>query len=358
MRKSVYIVDLIGTHSGMDYYLDSFKDVIVGDEVDVKILSNYSYNDKPFFVFIYNRTKIVSILLFLYSFLKLFLHIVVHRKDTYIYLSYGEITDFLFFALSLISKSYYVDIHEVYADAFINNVKIKKLFDFYYKHIIKRVIYHSDKTEIILNQIPYKGLKLYVPHFKYSFDKEYCINNIGVDILSHFRSDKLKYLFFGNLRKVKGIDIIVDYFTNNDYSKNIELVIAGKNVENIRLDQLREKYGILDRHINDDELKYLYSKTDFVLLPYRDSSQSGILEMAFIFRKPMLLSDIPYFSTIISKYPSFGEIESLDKYTSLLEKIIEGDINHDYYSEKDCNSFLMKEEIILFKKEFIKSLGQ
>lgn len=58
-------------------------------------------------------------------------------------------------------------------------------------------------------------------------------------------------------------------------------------MENIDFSSLRcEKIRIFDRHINDDELVYLYSKTDYILLPYKKSSQSGILRWRLISIKP------------------------------------------------------------------------
>ena len=51
---------------------------------------------------------------------------------------------------------------------------------------------------------------------------------------------------------------------------------------------------------------YLYEHTDYVALPYRKTSQSGILEMAFYFRKPILASDVPYFRRMLTEFPSFG----------------------------------------------------
>lgn len=182
--------------------------------------------------------------------------------------------------------------------------------------------------------------------------------NIAGDVSKLFLSNRIKFLFFGNLRKVKGIDILVDYIrTHKDKMRYVEIVIAGKNVENIDFSDIKTICHVIDRHITDDELKYLYSKTDYVLLPYRDSSQSGILEMAFCFRKPMLLSNIPYFDKILSQFPSFGEMENIEEFSILLDRIINNGGIKKYYSEIDCDKFLMKKEIERFKREFTQSIA-
>lgn len=352
--KRVYLVDLIGNHAGMNYYLDSFAESLKNDNLDVVILSNYSVDgNKPFFKNCFNKNKLFGLCCLIYSYFKLLFHLVQKKKCVHIFLSYGEVTDFLFFTSSFFSNKVFIDIHELYAARYYDNKKIRSVFDFYYRNIVKKVIYHSAKTKVLLDEASFKGVKLYVPHFKYSVDYAYDIKNVGEDVSRHFNTSKKKFLFFGNLRKVKGVDIIVDYFSKNNFSEDIELVIAGKNVENIDFTKLRNQYGIVDRHINDDELKYLYSKTDYVLLPYRDSSQSGILEMAFNFRKPMLLSDIPYFRDLINKFPSFGTITNIEKYGDLLEDIIEDKIKTNYYRVEDCNKFMMKNEIDDFKSNLL-----
>ena len=214
------------------------------------------------------------------------------------------------------------------------------------------MVYHSDKTKTILNQIEFKGSMLYVPHFKYHVDSIIDISKIGKDLIGGFQSKKIKMLYFGNLRKVKGIDIVVDFFTKQNVSDKVELIIAGKNVEEIDLDGLRNSYKVADRHINDDELKYLFKNTDYVLLPYLDSSQSGILEMSFCFRKPMLLTKIPYFLSILNNFPSFGKMSKIEDYGNLLEQIVNGQDNMNYYDVQDCNKFMMEDEIKSFMDMF------
>lgn len=358
--KEIVLIDLIGNYAGMDYYDLAFCKVLNNSYLNIRILSNFAQDDrKPFLCTMFGKSKACSLLLMLYNYFKLFVFCLFHRNRVYVYLSFGEITDFLYLTLSMLSRDFYVDIHELFAARYMENKKIKHIFEVYYRHIISKVIYHSSKTDELLSEIGYKGIRLYVPHFKYIISKEYDLRNVGEDVQAHFKGNGTKFLFFGNLRKVKGVDVIVNYFGNKSAinTEGLELVIAGKNVENINFEALRKRYGIIDRHINDDEMKYLYYNTDYILLPYRDSSQSGILEMAFAFRKPMILSNIPYFTMIYSNYPSFGEKIELERYNKLLDDIIMGHINKDYYTERDCDRFMMKDEISIFMSGFIKSFS-
>lgn len=360
MNKKIYIVDLIGSFAGMDYYDTSLANQINKNPYQIKILSNFSLNnDKPFFEQIFGKNKIYSLITMMWIYTKLFYHIIFHRKATYIFMTYGEIYDFIFFTLNIFNRHFFLDIHEVYSARYYEKKSIKNIFGWYYKHLINNVIYHSDKTKTILEDFGYRGNKLFVPHFKYSINQNYDKNQLGDDVRQSFCSNKIKMLFFGNLRKVKGVDIVVSFFEKHNVTDKVELVIAGRNVENIDFSNLVETYHIIDRHINDDELKYLYSHADYVLLPYRDSSQSGVLEMAFTFRTPMLMSDIPYFNGINNDYSSFGYISPLEQYDNLLFSVInEPKDKGCYYTTTDCEKFLMKEEIEKFKKSFFEIISR
>lgn len=80
-------------------------------------------------------------------------------------------------------------------------------------------------------------------------------------------------------------------------------------------------------------------KTDYILLPYKKSSQSGIFAMAAYFHKPMLLSDIPYFRLMIEEFPSFGKLSKLYNFKELVKKSVNEDLS-SYYSPNDIERFM------------------
>ncbi len=191
----------------------------------------------------------------------------------------------------------------------------------------------------------------YVPHFKYAFKKVYALPAVDQTVISALNSNKQKLLFFGNLSYVKGIDTVVAMAKSPLYN-DTDIIIAGKNVDDIDFSEIRgkENIHIFDRHINDDELIYMYSHTDFVLLPYKKSSQSGIFAMAAYFKKPMILSDIPYFRTMIEVFPSFGYCVNSENYIALTKNIILK--NNVYFKTTDCEKFEDKVLIDNFIKQF------
>jgi glycosyltransferase involved in cell wall biosynthesis len=75
------------------------------------------------------------------------------------------------------------------------------------------------------------------------------------------------------------------------------------------------------RYIEDDELNYLFSKCQYVLLPYTEIYQSGVLEVVIYFQCPALMSDIPFFHHTLSEFPSFGHLFTPNTPEALADRI-------------------------------------
>ncbi len=118
-------------------------------------------------------------------------------------------------------------------------------------------------------------------------------------------SEKINLLFFGQIKKVKGLGLLLEALQQID--GRFQLVIAGKNrddhLENysaiLRELLLKGKAKILNRHISDTERDYLFRHCDVVVLPYLRIYQSGVLLLAMSYGKAIIASDVPPFREII-----------------------------------------------------------
>ncbi len=116
--------------------------------------------------------------------------------------------------------------------------------------------------------------------------------------------DKKIVLFFGFIRKYKGLDLLLEaisilknqhFFVNND----VAFLIAGEFYENAQpyLDAI-QNYGIAEfiilknEFIPDSEVKYFLSAADCVIQPYKNATQSGVTPLAYHFEKPMLVTNV------------------------------------------------------------------
>lgn len=357
----VYIVDYLGMHCGMHYYNDAFVKVL-SDLPDFKInvLSNYGTQkgQRAFFYYQYHGCKSHKLGCLIRNYLLLLSFVLRHRNDCFIYLTYGNNIDLPFMWIVSLAKKHLIDIHEAIAQNVDSSKKLKRIFRNIYTNRIKSVIVHSSRTDEFLNEYGYIGKRLYVPHFRYQFSKDCNMAEVKEDIINAVITDKVNILFFGNINVSKGIDILIDAVNKlqpNCYAK-INVIIAGKDfdhaIENVSLKH-PELFHIVLRHINDDELVYLYQKVDYVVLPYRKTSQSGILEMAFYFRKPIIASRIPYFEQVLMRFPSFGLLAGNDanSLAETLSVVIERHTSSDFFDENDWSNYMHRKEIDNFKMQ-------
>ena len=111
-------------------------------------------------------------------------------------------------------------------------------------------------------------------------------------------------LFFGFIRKYKGLDLLFEAMkilkqNSNDEIGNPKLLVAGEFYEDRKIyDELINKLNIANQlilrtdFISDSEVKYYLSASDFVIQPYRHATQSGVTPLAYHFEKPMLVTDV------------------------------------------------------------------
>jgi len=346
----------------MHYYNAAFKELLSGiPNTDIEILSNYS--DKtgkaPFLKNFYKSNKIAGIATLAYDLVKFMFKRLGSPDDQFIVLSYGNIIDFAFIlSACTVSKNTIVDVHEAVAQDSEHKGWFVSLFRFLYGRCVKNVIIHSERSRKFMKDFGFKGKIMYVPHFKYCLTKKYDESNIAPDLRNVISSDRKNVLFFGNMTYNKGIDILINSFASlpQQHRDRLNIIIAGKDLDgtigNTEIPKADNMHVIL-RHINDDELVMLYGNTDFIALPYRVTSQSGILEMAFYFKKPIIASRIPYFEFMLEQFPSFGLLtgNSIEEYAATLSQIAEYDYNR-FYDDSEYDAYNNRKEMESFVTEF------
>jgi glycosyltransferase involved in cell wall biosynthesis len=360
-KKVLYIVDYLGIHCGMRYYNEAFVKVLMSiDELEIVILSNYRYGTqkKPFFYNQYTGTIVAKTSHLLINYSRLFFFILKHRHSIFIFLSYGITIDVLFIYIITIAQNHVIDVHEAVAQSLDKSKLLKKCFHYLYSKRVNRVIEHSERTDKYLNEYNYRGVRFFVPHFRYCIKTEYDMHKVGTDVLSSVKSDKINFLFFGNICYNKGIDVLIDSINQlpESITDRINVIVAGKDYDGVINRNGLIKNNLLCvilRHIEDDELVYLFKHTDYVTLPYRKTSQSGILEMAFHFKKPVVVSDIPYFRQTLMAFPSFGILakSGVLGYADAIESIVNNS-RCSFFEEADNEKYNHRKEIDSFKNRF------
>ena len=109
----------------------------------------------------------------------------------------------------------------------------------------------------------------------------------------------LLLLTFGSIRPYKGVDIALDALARVDQALRVRLIVAGHSWGSA--DALRERAGRLgitervefrDRFISNEEAALLFSVADASLLPYREASQSGVVQLSFAYGRPVIATRV------------------------------------------------------------------
>ena len=140
--------------------------------------------------------------------------------------------------------------------------------------------------------------------------------------------DRTVFLFFGQIKKVKGLDVLLTAFGQLCRRRdNLFLVVAGSvwkddfSVYQELIDRFGLDSSVLRtdiRFIPEDELSVYYSACNVCVLPYRDVYQSGVLQLVYAYGKPAVATAIPSFEEFVSEGESGflcapGDAESLSR---------------------------------------------
>jgi len=121
-----------------------------------------------------------------------------------------------------------------------------------------------------------------------------------LDIFQIFRnggSEKTgrKVLFYGRISPYKGVEYLVEAAKRVQQElEDLKIVIAGKPNYAIDLDALKDQQGfeIKDHFIENEEIVKMIEAAEFVVCPYTDATQSGVIMTAYAFNKPVLATAV------------------------------------------------------------------
>ena len=126
-----------------------------------------------------------------------------------------------------------------------------------------------------------------VSHGDYSFFLDYRKDEID--------EEENTVLFFGRIEDYKGLEYLIKAMSlvSIDFM-DVKLIIAGggdfSKYENMILDC--GNCEVHNRFIPDDEVPILFQRAKLVILPYIEGTQTGIVPIAYAFKKPVIVTDV------------------------------------------------------------------
>lgn len=181
-----------------------------------------------------------------------------------------------------------------------------KVFTTYFLKPIDAFITMSEKVLSDLRMFEARKPALYIPHPLYDNFGESIDRVIARETLRIGLSDKV-ILFFGFIRKYKGLDILLDamqILQNKD--AGIKLMIAGEfygdrkpyDEQIIRLG-IEKSLILKTSFIPDSDVKNYFCASDLVVQPYRNATQSGVTPLAYHFEVPMVVTNVGGLPTMV-----------------------------------------------------------
>jgi len=134
-----------------------------------------------------------------------------------------------------------------------------------------------------------------------AIDQKEARNRLGID------SDGPLLLFFGFIRKYKGLDLLLQALNDPIFrSMGLKVVIAGEWYEdpdtykalsnNLNLGDMILWH---DHFIQESDISTYFSAADAVVQPYRSATQSGISALAYAYSKPLISTRVGGLAEVI-----------------------------------------------------------
>lgn len=285
---------------------------------------------------------------------------IIHFQNTIVD---PKLTILILFTLKLLKIKTIITIHDILPHY--RNILDVHIFKILY-NIPDGIIVHSIENKLFLEKI----LKITNDHnfievIPHGIFTKYAKNKVSLREARKFlgiHQSKIVILFFGHIDKRKGAEFLISlapkFIKNNP---NVLFLFAGKDTYTMgHLENYAKKLGILDniiihREMIPDELvdKY-FSAANIVALPYLEGSTSGVMKIAFSFKKFVLATNVGEFPSAIREY-SHGYIIDENFNEEIADKIIafSTSLDHkpnetylDYCSWNNC----ARETIKFYKK--------
>ena len=203
-----------------------------------------------------------------------------------------------------------------------------RIFNRYYLRSVDGFIYMSEQVHGELEAYTHVPA-LFSPHpmfehFGERKERTEACNALGINPNEQYS------LFFGLIRDYKGLDTLIEAWAKFRRPGH-KLLIAGefyasreKYVEMIDRLQLSNDIILHDHFIPDSEVANYFSAADCVVLPYKTATQSGVTQIAYNFRTPIIVTNVGGLKEIVPDGVVGYVVESsIDGVLNGLERIYE-----------------------------------
>jgi glycosyltransferase involved in cell wall biosynthesis len=136
------------------------------------------------------------------------------------------------------------------------------------------------------------------------------------------------WLYFGNLRPYKGVEALIDYFSNAKPT-GTRLIIAGNPYSKKYAESLHKRangnphISLEIRKIADEEISIYFQAADLVVLPFKEVLNSSTVNLAMSFAKPVVAAAKGLVPFRLQKQPEllFSQHQPLEKVLDMVSQL-------------------------------------
>jgi glycosyltransferase involved in cell wall biosynthesis len=162
--------------------------------------------------------------------------------------------------------------------------------------------------------------------------------------------DEKVILFFGYVRAYKGLNVLINSLPFVLDKVKIKLYVVGefygdyeKYINQIKLLKLENDITVVSDYIPNNEVGKYFSAADVVVLPYISATQSGIVQIAYNFNKPVIATDVGGLAEVVLNEKT-GYIVKPQNPKALADSIV------NFYAENKEDEFVRN--VIEEKKKY------
>lgn len=258
--------------------LQAWNEAFIGSDVDFHVVKTYNHTGLSALLNCFNLYRQEKVIQLVQKF-----------NSEVLYLPFDLLwSRYIFLRLHRNLKIIFT-IHDVKLHNSILKTSAAELWNYFINYGSERyydgVIILNKRDEELVRTMMHKPVCV-IPHacFSYYFKANPNINY----------SIKKRIGFLGRIEDYKGLDILVDAFEMCKID-GLQLLIAGSGKIEISLSQRitrNNKIVLINRYIKDEEFETIIDSVDFVVLPYRNASQSGIIPMCFAGGKTIIATNV------------------------------------------------------------------
>lgn len=161
-------------------------------------------------------------------------------------------------------------------------------------------IVHSIQDEEDLHSIKKEAICTRTVHPTYNAFKINQLSKENSRKILNIKDNEKVLLFFGFVREYKGLKYLIEAIpTVIEKIPDIKLLVVGefagdkdKYLDIMQREKVEEYIQIYDGYIPDQEVEKFFAASDIVVLPYISATQSGIVQIAYGFEKPVVVTNV------------------------------------------------------------------